>query len=143
MHNVEIPNKNKCLWLFHVNPCSLNKTFDDLQHLFSYTKNNLDRIAVTETRMTKRESLLNNLDLNNYLHEFIPFKTSAGDTLLYIANHASKKCGNDLNIYKKHKLESTFIEIFNPKKAIITVGVIFRYLFMGLSRLNSSYLTNY
>ena len=89
MHNVEIPNKNKCLWLFHVNPCSLNKTFDDLQHLFSCTKNNFDRIAVTETRMTKRESLLNNLNLNNYLHQFIPFKTSAGDTLLYIANHAS------------------------------------------------------
>ena len=88
MHNVEIPNKNKCMWLFHVNPCSLNKSFDDLQHLLSCTKNNFDRKAVTETRMTKRESLLNNLNLNNYLHQFIPFKTSAGDTLLYIANHA-------------------------------------------------------
>ena len=30
MHNVEIPNKNKSLLLFHINACSLNKNFDDL-----------------------------------------------------------------------------------------------------------------
>ena len=33
MHNIEIPHKNKLLSLFHINPFSLNKTFDDLQHL--------------------------------------------------------------------------------------------------------------
>ena len=33
MHNVEVPNKNKSLPLFHINTCSLNKTFYDLQHL--------------------------------------------------------------------------------------------------------------
>ena len=34
--------------------------------------------------------------------------------LLYIDNHLSHK-RNDLNIYKKNELESTFIEIVNPK----------------------------
>ena len=38
MHNVEIPSKNKSMSLFHINACSLNKTFDDLQHLWSSTK---------------------------------------------------------------------------------------------------------
>ena len=40
MHNIEIPHKNKSLSLFHINACSLNKNFDDLQHLLSCTKKN-------------------------------------------------------------------------------------------------------
>ena len=67
----------------------------------------------------KQVSLLNNLNLNNYCFEFTPTETSAGDTLLYIANHRSYKCHNDLNIYKKNELESTFIEIVNPKKSVL------------------------
>ena len=116
MHNVEIPNKNKSLSLFHINACSLNKNFDDLQHLLSYTRNNFDIIGVTETRITKQVYLLNNLNLNDYSYEFTPTETTAGGTLLYIANHLSSKCCNDLNIYKMNELESTFIEIVNPKK---------------------------
>ena len=46
MHSVEIPNKKK-------NAHSLNKTFYDLQHRLSCTKNNFDIIGVTETRITK------------------------------------------------------------------------------------------
>ena len=30
MHNIEIPHKNKPLFLFHINACSLSKNFDDL-----------------------------------------------------------------------------------------------------------------
>ena len=41
MHNIEIPHNNKSLSLFHINACSLNKNFDDLQHLLSCTKKNL------------------------------------------------------------------------------------------------------
>ena len=33
MGNIEILYKNKLLSLFHVNACSFNKNFDDLQHL--------------------------------------------------------------------------------------------------------------
>ena len=33
MHNVGVPNKNKSLSLFHINACSLNQNFDDLQYL--------------------------------------------------------------------------------------------------------------
>ena len=43
--------------------CSLNKNFDDLQHLLSFTKTKFDIIAISETRTTKLVSLLNNLDL--------------------------------------------------------------------------------
>ena len=54
--------------------------------------------------------------MNNLSFEFITTESSAGGTLLYIANHLSYKPRLDLNIYKSIKLESTFIEILNPQK---------------------------
>ena len=53
MHNIEIPHKNKPPSLFHINAFSLNKNFDDLQHLLSCTKKHVDIIAISETRITK------------------------------------------------------------------------------------------
>ena len=72
-------------------------------------------IAVSETRITRNASLLNNLNLNNYSFEFTPTETCAGGTLLYIANHLSYKYRNDLNIYEKNELKSTFIKTVKPK----------------------------
>ena len=69
MYNIKIPYRNKSLSLFHINACSLDKNFDDLQHLLSCTKKIFD-IAITETRITKQVSLLNNLNLNNCSFEF-------------------------------------------------------------------------
>ena len=139
MDNIEIPHENKLLSSFHINACSLNKNFHDLQHLLNCTKKMFDIIAISETRITKNVSLLNNLNLNNYSFEFTPTETSAGGTLLYIANHLSYKCRNDLNIYKKNQLESTFIEIANPKKSNIIVRVICRHPCMDLADLNCNY----
>ena len=121
MGDIEIPHKNKSLSLFHINACSLNKDFDDFQHLLSCTKAKFDIISISETRITRQVSLLNNLNLNNYSFEFTPTETSAGGTLLYIANHLSYKCRNDLNIYKKIELESTFIEIVSPRKSFTVI----------------------
>ena len=101
MHNIKIPHKGKLLSLFHINACSLNKNLDDLQHLLNSNKKVFDIIAIGETRITKQVSLSNNFNLNNHSFEFTPTETSAGGTLLYIANHLSYKCHNDLNIYKK------------------------------------------
>ena len=47
---------------------------------------------------------------------------------------------NDLNIYKKNELESTFIEVVNLRKSNIVVGVIYRYPSMDLTDFNCSYL---
>ena len=101
MYNVKISHKNKSLSLFHINACSLNKNFDDLQHHLSCTKTKFDIIAISETRITKQVSWSNNLNLNNYSFEFTSTETSAGGTLLYITNHLSYKYRNDLRIYKK------------------------------------------
>ena len=140
MHNIEIHHNNKSLTLFHINPCSLNKNFDDLQHLLSCTKKNFDIIAISETRITKQVSLLNNLNLNHYSFEFTPTETPAGGTLLYVANHLSYKCCNDLNIYKKNELESIFIEIVNLKKSNLLVGVIYSHPSMDPADFNCNYI---
>ena len=103
--------KKKSLSLFHINACSLNKNFDDFQHLLSCTKTKFDIIAISETRITKQVSLSNNLNLNNYSFEFTPTETSAGGTLLYIANHLLYKCRNDLNIYKEMNLNLILLKL--------------------------------
>ena len=95
---LQIPHKNKSLSLFHTNVCSCNKNFNDLQHLLSCTNTKFDIIAISETRISKQVSLSNNLNPNNYSFEFAATETSAGGTLLYIANHLSYKCCNDRNI---------------------------------------------
>ena len=84
--------------------------------------------------------LFNSLNLDNYSFEFTQTETSAGGTLLYIANHLSYKCRNDLNMYKKNEVESTFIEIVNPRKPNIIVRVIYRHPSMGLTDFNCNYL---
>ena len=66
----------------------------------SCTKKKIDIIAISETRITKQVSLLNNLNLNNY----------------------------------------SFIEIVNPKKSNILVGVIYRHPSMDLPDFNCNYL---
>ena len=76
-----------------------------------------------------------NIELSNYSFEHTPTESSAGGTLLYMANHLSYKTHHDLNIYKKFELESTFVEIINPKSNII-VGTIYRQYFKQSSEKN-------
>ena len=58
IQTLKFPNKHKSLALFHNNACSLNKNFDDLDHLLKCTNKAFDIIAVTETKITKPTSLL-------------------------------------------------------------------------------------
>ena len=108
-------NKNS-LSFFHINACSLNKNFDDLEYLLKCTNKSFDIIAVSETRISKKTSLTCNINLKNYSFESTPTESSAGGTLLYISNRLSYKPRFDLNIVKKNQVESTFIEIINTKK---------------------------
>ena len=55
-----------------------------------------------------------NINLLNSSIEYTPTERNAWGTLLYISNKPRK----DLNIYKTHKLESTFIEVINSKNQI-------------------------
>ena len=138
---LKIPSKHKFLVLFHINTCSLNKNFDYLDHLLKCTNKVFDIIAVTETRITKQTSLATNVNLRNYAIEFTPTESSAGGTLLYIASHLPYKLRLDLNIYKSNQLESTFVEIINPKKSKIFIGCIYKHPNMDVSDFKNYYLS--
>ena len=56
MHKIKITHKNKSLAQFHINACSLNQNFDDLQHLLSFSQK-IDIMVISETRITKQASL--------------------------------------------------------------------------------------
>ena len=132
---------NKCtLSLFHINTCSLSKNIEDLEYLLNSTSIKFDVIAISEARIVKGKTPVNSLNLMNYSHEFCPTESSAGGTLLYIHNHLSYKPRNDLSIYKPTELESSFIEISNPKRSNIIIGCIYRHPNMDLDEFNDNYL---
>ena len=71
--------------------------------------------------------ITNNINLPNYSIEYTPTESHAGGTLLYISNDIAYRPKEELNVYKTHELESTFIEIVNPKKSNIIPGVVYRH----------------
>ena len=121
---MKIPNKNSCLSLFHINTCSLNKNFEDLEYLIKSTNINFDIIAILETGILKDTNIMKNINTPNFYFEFTPTESTAGGSLLYIADHLADQNRNDFNLYKINNLESTFIEITNPNKSSIIVGCI-------------------
>ena len=126
--------------LFHINSYFLSKNIEDLEYLLNSTSIIFDVIAISETRIVKGKTPVNSLNLVSYGHEFCPTKSSAGGTLLYIRNHLSYKPRNDLSIYKPTELESSFIEISNPKRSNITFGCIYRHPNMDQDEFNDNYL---
>ena len=98
-----------------------------------------DIVAVSETRIMRKTSLTSNINLNNFSLEFSPTESTAGGTLLYIANHLSYKPHSDLNLYKANQLESTFIEIINAKKSNIIVGCFYKHPIMDVADFNKNY----
>ena len=81
--------------------------------------------------------------MNNFSFEFFTStESSAGGTLLFIANHLSYKPHLDLNIYKSNELKSTFIDVLNPKKSNTIIGCIYKHPSMDLNDFNTNYLNN-
>ena len=134
---LKLYDKKNSLSFFHINACSLNKNFDDLEYLLKCTNKSFDIIAVSETRISKKTSLTCNINLKNYSFESTPTESSAGGTLLYISNRLSYKPRFDLNIVKKNQVESTFIEIINTKKTNIVVGCIYKHPNMDVLEFNN------
>ena len=128
------------LSLFHINCCSLNKNFEDLEYLLKATNKTFDVIAISESRILKDTNLSKNINIYNYSVEFTPTESYAAGTLVYINNELSYKLRQDLCISKSSELGSTFIEIINPKKTNVIIGCICRHPAMNLNEFNDNYL---
>ena len=141
IQTLKFPNKRKSLTLFHTNSCSLNKNFDDLEHILKSKNKVVDINAVSETRITKQITFTTNINPRNYAIAYIPTESSAEGMLLYIASHLSYKPRPDLNIYKSYQLESTFVEIINHKKINFVIGCIYKHPNKDLTDFKNNYLT--
>ena len=93
-------DKPNSLSLFHINFCSLNKNFEDLEYLFKSTNKSFDIIAISESRILKDTNLSKNINIYNYSAEFTRTESQTGGTLLYINNELSYKLRQDLCTYK-------------------------------------------
>ena len=125
MHNIKIHQKNRSLPLFHVKACSLNKNFDDLQHLLSSNKMAFDIIVVSKTRITKQVSLLNNLNLNNYSFEFTPTETSAGGTFKKRKEELKEEFLLKKEFHTNYKIYRNLLSTLMKRgKRIITISIL-------------------
>ena len=140
MHKLNDSIKRGTFTVFHINASSLQKHFEEFEILLNSTKIDFDVIAVTESRILKDKIGINNLKLQNYNMEFCPTSSNAGGTVLYINEKHSYKPRADLSVYKERELESTFIEIVNPKRSNIIVGCLYRHPSMILSEFNDDFL---
>ena len=136
IQTLKIPNKSTSLSIFHINTCSFSRNFDDLEYLLKTTNMNFEIIAISEIRITKNINKIT----NKCAFEFTPNESSAGGTLIYVANHLAYKPRTDLQIYNKRDLKSTFIQIINPKKSNIIIGCIYRHHNMDLNDFDNDYL---
>ena len=128
--------------MFHSNACSLNKNFANLEYLLKSTNINCNIIPVSETRTMKNLEITQNINVKNYNFEYTPTESTAGRTLLFIANHLAYKPRHDLKIYKTNELESTFIELINSKKQNVLIGCVYRHPSMNQEEFNKYYLNN-
>ena len=79
--------------------------------------------------------------MNNYNLYQTPTESTSGGSLIYVSDRLKSKSRNDISIYKPKELESTFIEIINPRKKNTIIGCIYRHPCMLVDDFNENYLT--
>ena len=84
MQQLKITNKQKSLSLVHINSCSLNKKFVELQNLLQSANIHFDVIAITETLIPKSFSATHIIVLNSYSFECTPTEPFAGGAQFFI-----------------------------------------------------------
>ena len=127
----------KFLSLSQITARSLNKNFDDLQHLLCCTEKKFDIMAISETRITKQVSLLNNFNLRKLIIIVgvicrYPSTDVTGFNCNYLNNlleNISKQqksifLRGDFNVnllnYNEHNQTNEFLDSLVPNKIITT-----------------------
>ena len=119
-------NSSKNFSILHLNIHSIQLHIDELKSLLKMIDHNFDIIAISESKIKNDPTV--NIEISGYKPPCIT-KTEAekGGTMIYVANGINFKPRKDLEIYQSKELESTFIEIINPKESNEIIGVIYRH----------------
>ena len=140
-HNKIVINQSD-LTVIHLNISSLALHIDKLELFLSLIKTKFDIICISESRITKNNSLTTNINIPGYNFEHTPTESKAGGSLMYISDKISYKLCNDLNIYCSKQLESVFIEVLIPNKQNQLIGTVYKHPSMNVSKFNHEYLTD-
>ena len=74
------------LSVIHLNILSLPLHINELKLFLSFFKYKFDIISISESRITKSNTLTTNIDIPGYNIEHTPTESKAGGCLLYISN---------------------------------------------------------
>ena len=124
----------------HLNISSLSYHHLELYNLLSTLKIKPNIIGISETRLQKGKPITN-ISLPNYVYEHTATESGKGGTLLYIDKNIKYKLRNDLNIYEKKMVESTFIEILNKKQKNMITGYVYKHSKHEVSDFMNNYIT--
>ena len=99
-------------------------------------------IGITETKLLKDLKPDFDIQMEGYKCYHVDTESQKGGCLIYISNSLNPRRRIDLEalMYKSEVLESTFIEIINPKKKNVVVGCIYRHPSMDLDEYNKDFL---
>ena len=114
-HNKIVINQSD-LTVIHLNISSLALHIDKLELFLSLIKTKFDIICISESRITKNNSLTTIINIPGYNFEPTPTESKADGSLMYISDKISYKLHNDLNMYCSKQLKSVFIEVLLPNK---------------------------
>ena len=126
--------------ILHMNINSLSYKIDDFHTLLSQLSVKFGIIDTAKTRLKIHALRTTNINLQGYSVEHTPTESTCGGSFLYINNNINYLCRNDLQIYKKKELESTFTEFIKPSGKNVIVGCIYRHPCMNPCKFNDVYL---
>ena len=129
------------LFCMHLNISSLSYHHLELYNLLSNLKIKPNIIGISETRLQRGKQPITNISLPNYVYEHTPTESGKGGTLLYIDKNIKYKLRNDLNIYEKKMVESTFIEILNKKQKNMIIGCVYKHPKHEVSDFTNNFIT--
>ena len=74
------------LSVIHLNILSLPLHINELKLFLSFFKYKFDIISISESRITKSNTLTTNIDIRGYNREHTPTESKAGGCLLYVSS---------------------------------------------------------
>ena len=132
---------NNDMLMLHLNITSLPFHYEDLHNFLVHMPTKPSIFGISESKLKKNNPSLINVSLPGYNSEQTDTESSSGGTLLYISKNLNYINRPDLNLYKSKELESTFVEIIQPKKnRNLIVGIIYRHPCMDIDEFNAHYL---
>ena len=126
------------LTIIHLNIFPLALHIDQLKLFLSLIKTKFDIICISESRITKSNSLTTNINIPGYNFEHTPTEFKTSGSLMYISGKISYKLRNHLNIYCSKQLESVFIEVLIRNKQNQLIGTVYKNPSMNVSRFNDT-----